>query len=101
METDNLDIVDRESRTGILIKDNIHYKCRRDLETQGISTIWIQLQYPGRKAVLVQALYRQFRRLGKPGSHTPSNQKRRWEMIVSKWEKALEEREGNNHNGGH
>ena len=89
METDNLDVVDKISRTGILIHKSVHYKRRRDLEVQGISSVWIQLTYPGRKPVLVQALYRQFRRLGKAGSHNPASQKQRWELIIKKWEQAL------------
>ena len=35
METDNLDIVDQTSRTGMLLHNSIHYKRRRDLETNG------------------------------------------------------------------
>ena len=63
METDSLDITDQTSRTGMLVHNNVHYRRRRDLESIGTSTIWIQLCYPGRKPVLLQALYRQFQRL--------------------------------------
>ena len=49
LETDNLDILDGNSRTGLLIHTDIHYTRRRDLESQGTSTVWIKLAYPGRK----------------------------------------------------
>ena len=91
LETDNLDIVDRTSRTGVLIFKDLHYQRRRDLETTGISTIWLQFNYPGRKALLFQAMYRQFQRLGVPGSLTPSAQHRRWTLIIDKWEQAIKE----------
>ena len=54
LETDNLDIVDQTARTGMLIHKQLHYRRRRDLETSGLSTIWIQLAYPGRKPVLIR-----------------------------------------------
>ena len=67
LETDNLDVVDETARTGILINNQIHYKRRKDLESPGISSVWIQLSHPGRKPVLVQAVYRQHQRLGREG----------------------------------
>ena len=47
----------------MLIKENINFKRRTDLETKGTSTIWIQLVSQGQKPILVQGLYRQFKRL--------------------------------------
>ena len=91
MEADNLDTVDQMARTGILIHHNIHYKRRRDLESTGTSTVWLQLSYPGKKPVLFQAVYRQFQRLGRKGSIAPTQQHHRWNMILTKWEKAIEE----------
>ena len=64
---------------------------RRDLETQGNSTLWNQLTHPGRKAVLLQAVYRQFQRMGVPGSDTVKSQEQRWENIISKWELAIKD----------
>ena len=91
METDNLDISDQMSRTGILVHRDIHYKRTRDLENVGTSTIWLQLTYPGRKPVLLQALYCQFQRLGKAGSKIPASQQLRWSKVIEKWEAANEE----------
>ena len=91
LETDNLDIVYSTSRTGILIHKDLHYSQSRDLETVGTSTIWVQFKYPGRKPLLLQAVYRQFQRIGVPGSIAPSKQHHRWEQIILKWEKALKE----------
>ena len=94
LETDNLESTDLKSRTGMLINNKIHYKRRRDLETLGTSTLWIQLSHPGRIPILVQGVYRQFQRLGKPNSDSLKNQKSRWKSILEKWEVAiLENRE--------
>ena len=91
LETDNLEIVDKVSRTGILIHPDINFRRRRDLETPGTSTIWIQLSHPGRKPVLLQAVYRQFQRLDVPDSGSIKSQELRWDKILSKWEVAIEE----------
>ena len=91
LETDNLDIIDQMSRTGILLHKDIHYSRRKDLETMGISSVWVQLAHPGRKPVLIQALYRQFQRLGRKGSITPASQTARWHKIINKWELASSE----------
>ena len=88
LETDNLDIIDKMSRTGVLIQKNLHYKRRHDLEINGISTVWLQLQHPGRKPLLVQSAYRQFQRLGRPGTLTPASQRSRWSKLIAKWEAA-------------
>ena len=90
LEADNLDITDRKSRTGILVHKTIHYKRMREYETGGTSTVWLKLNHPGKKPILLQAIYRQFKRLGHDGSGTPSNQKKRWSLILSKWQKANE-----------
>ena len=84
--TDSLDITDECSSTGMLLHKDIQYKCRSDLEAQGLSTIWVQLNYPGHRPILVQAIYRQFCRLGHSGSHTITQQKKRWTRIIDKWE---------------
>ena len=86
MITDGLDITDQYSGTGMLISNYIHYKRRNDLEAQGLSTIWVQLSYPGRRPILIQGIYRQFRRLGIKDSHTLKAQKQRWTRILDKWQ---------------
>ena len=91
LEVDNLEITDKRARTGILIQRDLQYRRRRDLETQGTSTVWIQLNQPGRKALLIQALYRQFRRLGKDNTDTFPAQTVRWNKILDKWELAEKE----------
>ena len=91
LETDNLDKVDQTARTGILISKHLHYKRRRDLEYPGLSTVWIQLKYPGRKPVLIQGLYRQHQRLGKEGSKSMTSQKQRWDRLLTQWETATKE----------
>ena len=91
LETDNLEITDKFARTGVLIHPDIKYKRRRDLESPGTSTLWLQLSYPGRKFMLLQAVYRQFQRLGVDKSETVKAQEIRWERIISKWESAIQE----------
>ena len=89
--TDNLDITDAVSRTGMLIHRDIHYQRRKDLEAQGLSTIWIKLKNPLSKPMLVQGIYCQFQRLNHKGSHTITEQKKRWTRIIEKWEQANNE----------
>ena len=92
--TDNLSITDSYSRTGMLVHNSIQFKRRPDLEGQGISTIWVQLTQPGRKPILIQALYRQFQRIGHKNTLSISEQKKRWNLILTKWETAaLEDKE--------
>ena len=91
IEVDNLEVMDGKARTGILIQRGIHYKRCKDLKTPGTSTVWLQLGYPGKKPILFQGIYRQFQRLGVAGSHTPKQQKFRWEQILLKWEAAIKE----------
>ena len=85
LETDDLDIVDQIARTGVLIHVDLQYKRRRDLETMGTSVVWIQISTPGKKSILLQSIYRQFQRLGRPGTISPSSQQARWSKIVDKW----------------
>ena len=89
MMTDGLDVTDVTSQMGILIHKNIHFKIRQDLEAQGLSTVWVQLTYPGRKPILIQGIYQQFCRLNHPGSVT--KQRKRWSRILDKWVAATDE----------
>ena len=91
LEVDNLNVTDQTSRTGVLIHKNLHYKRRRDLERPGLSTVWIQLRYPGRKPVFIQALYRQHQRLDREGSKAISSQQKRWGQILDIWEQVSKE----------
>ena len=56
MECDNLFQTDGWSQTVILIKDNIKYKRRKDLEQEGISSIWIQVGVLGTKKIVTSFL---------------------------------------------
>ena len=92
LEYDNLRKIDGWARTIILIKNSIKYKRRKDLETNGTSTIWIQVGIPGSKHFLLQALYRQFQRQGVKNSKPISSQEERWSNIIKKkWQIALKE----------
>ena len=94
VEHDKLDILDGWARTAILIQNNLSYKRRHDLESPGISTVWLQIGTPGTKQFLLQGAYRQFQRFGMKGSISHPQQKARWNQLISNWEKAtLEDRE--------
>ena len=49
MEFDNLRSIDCGAWTGILIKENIVYKRRKDLESNGVSTVWLQIKTKDRR----------------------------------------------------
>ena len=91
LEVDNLQTTDKTSRTGVLVHKNLHYKRRKDLERPGLSTVWIQLKYPGRKPVYIQSIYRQHQRLGREGTKTIASQQRRWSQIIGIWEDVAKE----------
>ena len=91
LEYDNLDKNDGWSRSGILVKNGMNYKRRRDLETAGTSTIWLQIGCAGSKHFLLQNIYRQFRRLNKPDTNSQKAQQSRWDSILEKWTKASSE----------
>ena len=94
LEFDDLCKTDDWSRTGVLIKKNIKYKRRRDLETKNTSTVWLQIGHHGSKQFLYQSVYRQFQRPGIPGSKSQPDQLTRWKSIIDKWTLAsLEGRE--------
>ena len=76
LELDNLMKTDDKSRTGLLIRDNLIYKRRPDLESEGNSVIWIQVKTKERKQFLLQAVYRQFTRLGKDNTASIRDKKR-------------------------
>ena len=76
LEHDNLSNVDRKFRTGILVHKDIHYIRRKDLEQNGVSTVWLELKYPGKKPLLVQGIYPSVQTFGvKRGQGPTGNRK--------------------------
>ena len=88
---DNLRELDGVGRTGILVHNTLNYKRRTELETKGTSTIWLEISIKGQKAILIQALYRQFQRQNTPNTLSMNHQKTRWNHNIEKWEMAIEE----------
>ena len=74
-----------------MIHKDLKYKRRNDLEDKGLATVWIQVSQKGTKPLLVQSVYRQLQRIGKPGSGTPARQAQRWTKILDKWVQAASE----------
>ena len=91
LEYDSLDKLDGWARTGILVKKNIIYKRRRDLESPGISTVWLQVGTQAKKHFLLHGLYRQFQRPGNKGTSSHPSQYERWKQILTNWETAQKE----------
>ena len=91
VEHDKLDKDDGWSRTAILIRQNIKYTRRKDLEDTGTSTVWIQVGIQGQKQFLIQALYRQYQRQGLKNSKSHKEQTNRWTQIIEKWKIANKE----------
>ena len=66
------------SRNAILIKNNIVYTRRHNLEDTNTSTIWLELKVPNSKNILIASIYRQWslpKALGIPNSNNTHNQK--------------------------
>ena len=91
MEYDSLDQTDGGARTAILISNQLKYKRRKYLESPGIASVWVQINDIGKKPVLLQGLYRQFQRIKHKGTLSYKSQYERWELILQKWEKAINE----------
>ena len=53
LECDNLAQTDTCARSGVLIKEEIEYKRRKDLECEGLSTVWIQIKTREKKTIFV------------------------------------------------
>ena len=83
LEHDNLDKQDGWSRTGILVQHGIQYKQRKDLEGQGLSTVWLKVGVTGTKHFLLHAVYRQFQRQGNKPSLSHPSQQARWSQILT------------------
>merc|ERR1712240_613959 len=98
----------------IMIKEDLIYKRRTDLEDIETSTVWIELKTPKNKPILIESIYRQWslpQILNIKDSNCIIKQAERWEKVLKKWEKAIKEKkevivltddnmdhENNNHN---
>ena len=79
------------SRNVMLIKNDVIYKRREDLEDDISSTIWIEVRVPKSKPVLISSIYRQWslpKCLGVPNSNSIPNQTECWNMVLNKCKKA-------------
>ena len=75
-----------------MIKDDIIYKRRNNLEDETTSTIWIEMKLPKNKPILLASIYRQWslpKSLNIKNSNNVQSQTERWETVLNKWEKAL------------
>ena len=68
LEVDSLGKTNDRARTGVLIKNTITYKRRKDLEQHGSAIVWLQIKSKEKKQFLIQCIYRQFTKIGEPGS---------------------------------
>ena len=78
-----------------MIKEDIIYKRRTDLEDQETSTIWIELTIPKNKPILIASIYRQWslpQILNIKNSNSIIKQTERWEKVLGNWEKAIKEK---------
>ena len=70
--------ITNNSRNIIMIKNNLVYTRRHDLENNNTSTIWIELKVPNCKNLLIASIYRQWsipKALNIPNSNNTHNQK--------------------------
>ena len=87
----NIDV----SRNILIINNKISYKRRYDLEDEITSTIWIQVNIPRKKSILVMGGYRQWqlpKSFDKTNTKTAKKQLERWNLILDKWQLALKEK---------
>ena len=83
-----------QSRNIPMIKYDIIYKRRTDLEDQDTSTVWIEIKLPKNKPILLASIYRQWslpQVLNIKNSNNIQNKTERWEKVLGKWEKAIKE----------
>ena len=83
------------SRNAILIKNDLVYDRRQDLEDDTTSTVWIELKIPNQNNVLISSIYRQWtlpKALGILKSNNMHNQHNRWTMVFNQWTKAHKEK---------
>ena len=58
IEHTKMSLKTNQSRNVIMIKDDIIYKRREDLEDKTTSTIWIEMKLPKNKPILIASIYR-------------------------------------------
>ena len=78
-----------------MIKEDIVYTQRTDLEDQNTSTVWIEIKLPKNKPILLGSIYRQWslpQILNIKNSNNIQNQTERWEKVLGKWENAIKEK---------
>merc|ERR1712240_219430 len=83
------------SRNAILIKNDLVYDRRHDLEDDITSTVWIELKIPNENNVLISSIYRQWtlpKALGIPKSNNMHNQHIRWTTVLKQWTKSHKEK---------
>ena len=82
------------SRQILLINKSLQYKRRTDLESDLLSTVWIEVSLPKSKPILIMGGYRQWQlpsELGFNKSKSIKHQKERYELILKNWKKASHE----------
>ena len=76
MKIDNMQKLNGNAQTVIVIKEGICYKRCRHLELPMISTIWLDIGIPGsNKKFLLQAYYRQWNVLGRDNTFSTKTKK--------------------------
>ena len=95
IEHTKMSINTNQSRNIMMIKEDLIYKRRTDLEDAETSTVWIELKLPKNKPILVASIYRQWslpQILNIKDSHGIIQQTERWDKVLDKWEKAISEK---------
>lgn len=73
-----------------LIKNDIIYTRRHDLEDEMTSTVWLEVKVPQGKAILISSIYRQWslpKMLGINNSNNTHNQTLPWITVITQWHK--------------
>merc|ERR1712002_971840 len=95
IEHTKMSINTNQSRNIMMIKEDLIYKRRADLEDETTSTIWIELKLPKNKPILVASIYRQWslpQILNIKDSHGITQQTERWDKVLDKWQQAISEK---------
>lgn len=83
------------ARQALLIKDDINYTRRHDLENSDTCTVWVEIHTPNKKSFLVMGGYRQWQLPRTHPQHrdsgTVSQQYKRFQLILTQWALALRE----------
>ena len=94
-EMDNLIHKNGRSRTALLIREDIRYSRRLDLEINNDSHVWITVNLHGGKKYNIQSYYRQWQEMGTrdhiPGTLSPASQRERLTSIANQWKSAIRE----------